>query len=115
MNCLPELRAMQCRFAPGERVTQLSVYPGPDNQGNPNARAGALTFATSAVSPLSPLAPPAVPLQACCSVRIVQVALGAMLHREGVHAPFAASPMQPAPPVLRRKGRMRGELSSGGL
>ena len=37
------------RFAPGERVTQLSVFPGPDNSGRPNARAGALTFATSGV------------------------------------------------------------------
>ena len=37
------------RFAPGERVTQLTVFPGPDNSGTRSARAGALTFATSAV------------------------------------------------------------------
>ena len=44
------IRMASFRFAPGERVTQMALYAGPDNTGKPNARAGAIRFATSLVS-----------------------------------------------------------------
>lgn len=45
------IRTASFRFAPGERVTALSLWAGPDNHGTANARAGAIRFATSMVCP----------------------------------------------------------------
>ncbi len=44
------IRMASFRFAPGERVTQMALYAGPDNTGKQNARAGAIRFATSLVN-----------------------------------------------------------------
>lgn len=44
------IRMASFRFAPGERVTQMALFSGPDDFGRPNARAGAISFATSLVS-----------------------------------------------------------------
>ncbi|CAL8465339.1 g4874 [Coccomyxa elongata] len=41
------IRQAAFSFAPGERVTALSLFAGPDNRGNANARAGAIRFSTS--------------------------------------------------------------------
>ncbi|CAK0786785.1 hypothetical protein CVIRNUC_009999 [Coccomyxa viridis] len=41
------IRTASFRFAPGERVTQMALFAGPDDKGNPNRRAGAIRFATS--------------------------------------------------------------------
>lgn len=43
------IRQAAFSFAPGERVTALSLFAGPDNRGNANARAGAIRFSTSLV------------------------------------------------------------------
>lgn len=53
-GCIPGqldagIRAAAFHFAPGERVTALSLFAGPDNRGNANARAGAIRFSTSLV------------------------------------------------------------------
>ena len=45
------IRTASFRFAPGERVTQMALFAGPDDKGNPNRRAGAIRFATSMVLP----------------------------------------------------------------
>ena len=47
------IRMASFRFAPGETVTQMALFAGPDNSGRPNARAGAIRFATSLVRPLT--------------------------------------------------------------
>jgi hypothetical protein len=44
-----DIRSAAFSFAPGELVTALTLWAGPDNKGTPNARAGALRFATSLV------------------------------------------------------------------
>lgn len=54
-GCIPGqldvgIRMASFRFSPGERVTQMALYSGPDNTGRANARAGAISFATSNVS-----------------------------------------------------------------
>ena len=54
-GCIPGqldvgIRMASFRFAPGEKVTQMALFSGPDNKGRPNARAGAIRFATSQVS-----------------------------------------------------------------
>ena len=46
------IRMASFRFAPGEFVTEMALFAGPDNTGRPNARAGAIRFATSLVGPL---------------------------------------------------------------
>lgn len=43
------IRQAAFTFAPGERVTALSLFAGPDNSGAANARAGAIRFSTSLV------------------------------------------------------------------
>lgn len=43
------IRQAAFSFAPGERVTALSLFAGPDNGGTANARAGAIRFSTSLV------------------------------------------------------------------
>ena len=55
------IRMASFRFAPGEFVTEMALFAGPDNTGRPNARAGAIRFATSLVSPLLPLCIRALP------------------------------------------------------
>ena len=61
------IRKASFRFAPGETVTQMALFAGPDNSGRPNARAGAIRFATSLVrlvtsaserDPVPPARPP---------------------------------------------------------
>ena len=43
------IRTAAFHFAPGERVSALSLFAGPDNRGAANARAGAIRFSTSLV------------------------------------------------------------------
>ena len=57
------IRTASFRFAPGERVTQMALFAGPDDKGNPNRRAGAIRFATSMVRPATP---PLLLTLVCC-------------------------------------------------
>lgn len=60
------IRKASFRFAPGETVTQMALFAGPDNSGKPNARAGAIRFATSLVRPPASLCDEA---QSCCPIQ----------------------------------------------
>ena len=59
------IRKASFRFAPGETVTEMALFAGPDNTGKPNARAGAIRFATSLVRPLTSLCNKAT---SCCPI-----------------------------------------------
>ena len=49
------IRAAAFHFAPGERVSSLSLFAGPDNRGTANTRAGAIRFSTSLVRRFNPV------------------------------------------------------------